>query len=138
MPLETLPIVKLSDEHRIVYGWANVTVMAGENVVDSQNDTISSDTLIKAFEGFMASSRVGGVMHLRDKAGAPVGVGEVIFAWPFTAELKKAMGIDIPQEGVMIGLKVRDDKVWAAVKAGDLKAFSIAGKAKRVLVAEAA
>jgi Putative phage serine protease XkdF len=129
-----LQIVKVSDELRLVFGWANVTLMDGEEVVDTQNDVMESQVLVKAFMDFMSSSRTGGLMHLRDEAGAPVGVGEVVFAFPFTADLKKAFGIEMPAEGVVIGFRADDDAVWKAVKDGKLQAFSIGGRAVRTPV----
>lgn len=129
-----LKIVKVSDELRLVFGWANVTVMDGQEVVDTQNDVMDSQVLVKAFMDFMSSSRTGGLMHLRDEDGNPIGVGEVVFAFPFTADLKKAMGIDMPEEGVMIGFRADDDSVWKAVKDKKLQAFSIGGKAVRTPV----
>ena len=133
-----LRIVKISEELRLVFGWANVTVFDGDEVVDSQDDVMDSQVLVKAFMGFMADSRVGGVMHLKDKMGLPVGVGEVVFAWPFTPDVKEALGIDIPEEGVMIGFHVKDDEVWKAVKNKQLQAFSIGGRAVRTPLEEAA
>lgn len=132
MTTEALHIVKVSEELRLVFGWANVTVMDGEEVLDTQDDVMDSQVLVKAFMDFMSESRTGGVMHLRDKAGNPVGVGEVVFAFPFTADLKKALGIDIPEEGVVIGFRADNEDVWKAVKAGELQAFSIGGIATRV------
>jgi hypothetical protein len=124
-------IVKVDEELRLVFGWANVTMYDDDEVVDSHDDVIESQVLVKAFMDFMASSRVGGVMHLRDETGDPVGVGEIVFAFPFTADIKKALGIDIPEEGVVIGFRADDDAVWDAVKSEQLKAFSIGGKAIR-------
>jgi len=135
---QALQVVKISEELRLVFGWANVTVMDGEEVVDTQNDVMDSQVLVKAFMDFMSNSRVGGVMHLRDEAGNPVGAGEVVFAFPFTPDIKKALGIEMPAEGVVIGFRADDDSVWKAVKDGKLQAFSIGGKAVRTPVEEAA
>ena len=138
MSMTPMHILKIDEELRLVFGWANVTVYDGASVVDSQNDVIASTVLVKAFMDFMANSRKGGLMHLQDKQGKTVGVGEVVFAFPFTADLKKAMGIDIPEEGVMIGFRADSDAVWKAVKGGELKAFSIGGRAIRTPIREAA
>lgn len=127
-----LKVVKVNEELRLVFGWANVTMYDGEEVIDTQNDVMDSQVLVKGFMDFMSESRVGGVMHLRDQNGAPVGAGEIVFAFPFTADVKKAMGIDIPEEGVVIGFRADSDAVWEAVKSRKLQAFSIAGQAVRV------
>ncbi len=132
------PIVKISEELRLVFGWANVSMYDGTAVVDSQDDVMDSEVLVKAFMGFMADTQTGGVMHLRDEAGEPVGIGKVVYALPFTADLKKALGIDIPEEGVLIGLRVDNEEVWSRVKSGELAAFSIAGEAVRIPIEEGA
>lgn len=135
---DRLRIVKVNDELRLVFGWANVTVFDGDEVVDSQDDVMDSNVLMKGFIPFMADSQVGGLMHLKDEAGEPIGIGKVVFAWPFVPDVKKAMGIDIPEEGVMIAVRVDDDDVWKAVKEGKLQAFSIGGRAIRTPIEEAA
>jgi len=127
-------IIKTDDELRLAFGWANVSVYDGEEVVDTQDDITDTTDLVKAFMSFMSDVRKGGIMHARGADDEPVVIGEVVFAFPFTADLKKAMGIEIPQEGVVIGLRVDDDATWAAVKDGRLAAFSIAGKAQRIPV----
>jgi hypothetical protein len=137
MSATQLEIVKTNDELRLVFGWANVTVMDGAEVVDTQNDVMDSQVLVKAFMDFMSASRKGGVMHLRDESGNLLEGGEVVFAFPFTPDIKKAFGIDIPAEGVVIGYHAGEE-VWKAVKDGKLRSFSIGGKAVRTPIEEAA
>lgn len=136
--MENAGVVKIDEELRLVFGWANVTVMADEEVVDLQDDTMDTQVLVKSFMEFMSASRTGGHMHSRDDNKSPISIGEVVFAFPMTPDIKKSFGIDIPQEGVIIGVRVDDDQVWKDVKDGKLPAFSIGGKATRVPVAEAA
>ena len=129
-------LVKYDEELRLVFGWANVSAYDGTEVVDSQSDSIPGDVLTKAFMSFMDNDRTGCVMHLRNDDGTPVGVGKILFAFPFTADIKKALGIDIPQEGVLIGFRADSDEVWEAVKGNKLQAFSIGGHGRRVEIDE--
>jgi len=129
---QSASFIKIDDELRLVIGWANVNKINGESVVDHHKDLISSRELTKAAMDFMSSSREGGIMHFRDKdTGELIKIGEVVFAMPFTEEIKKSFGIDIPEEGLAIGLRVDNDAIWKLVKEGKLAAFSIGGTADR-------
>lgn len=116
-------ILKSDDESRMVYGWASVSTVKGELVVDSQGDTLAPDEMVKMADRFMASVRTAKAMH------AGEGIGEVLHSMPLTADVAKAFGIESDREGWMIALKVHDDKIWGMVKAGTLSELSIGGRA---------
>ena len=116
-------VLKLDDEQRLVYGWASVITKGGEPVIDRQGDVIKANTLVKAVNKFMEHARVGKQMHSGDQ------IGMVLHSWPVTEEICKAVGIQSDQEGWLVAFKVYDDEVWSRVKSGELKAFSIGGKA---------
>lgn len=124
--------LKVDDELRLVIGWASVNKINGDHVVDSQDDVISSRELTKAAMDFMSVSRMGGVMHFKNANDEVIKAGEVVFALPFTDDIKKVFGIEIPEEGLAIGVRIDDDGVWKMVKDGTLAAFSIGGNADRV------
>ena len=126
----SVPISKVDDEKRIVYGWASVIAKDGEPVVDSQGDMIEADTLQKMAHEFI-SSRVGGVMHVTDD-GKPIQAGEIVESMVLTKDVQKALGFELDREGWVIGYKVTSDHVWKGVKSGLYKAFSIGGKGKRI------
>jgi hypothetical protein len=128
-----VPFAKTDDELRVVYGWASVTKIGGEEVVDNQDDVIDTHDLVKAVHDFMLDSRVGGIMHMRGEDG-PVVIGSVIESIVLTDDVQKTLGIDLGMEGWFIGIKVMNDTVWKMVKDGRLKAFSIGGKGVRVPV----
>ena len=118
-------IVKFDDEQRVVWGWASVISKNGEPIYDTQGDSIEPDVLVKAANEFMMDARVAKAMHDGDQ------VGEVIHSLPLTKEIGDALGVQSDQEGWIIAMKVHDDDVWSRVKSGELKAFSIGGKAIR-------
>ena len=118
-------ILKADNEQRLVYGWASVITEDGLPVVDTQGDVIKAATLVKAATEFMLSARVTKEMHDGGK------IGEFVHSFPITKELCDALGIQCNKEGWIVACKVYDDSVWAKVKSGELKAFSIGGRAKR-------
>lgn len=118
-------ILKADDSQRMVWGWASVISEHGVPVVDTQGDVIKSDTLMKAATDFMLSARITKEMHMGGK------VGEFVHSLPLTNEIAQALGITSDKEGWIVACKVYDNAVWDKVKSGELKAFSIGGKAKR-------
>jgi cation transport regulator ChaB len=119
-------IVKLDDEQQMVYGWASVTHESGTLYVDSQDDTIDSDELVKCTTEFMLEDdRISKAMHV----GGAIGV--VVHSMPLTAEIAKSFGITSAKHGWMVGIKVLDDEVWKLVKSGHYRAFSIGAEAER-------
>jgi len=121
-------ILKYDDEQRLVYGWASVISEKGVPLIDRQGDTISAETMTKAATEFMLNTRTTKAMHTGNK------VGEFIHSFPLTTELAKAFGISCDKEGWLVCAKVYDDKTWQKVKSGELKAFSIGGRAKREVI----
>jgi cation transport regulator ChaB len=120
---EETKILKVDDEQRIVYGWASVVSEDGEPVVDTQGDVISPVEMEKMANDFMLDVRTAKAMHKGEK------IGEVIHSLPLTADLAKALGVHTDLEGWIVGMKIYDDAVWAAVKGGDFGGFSIGGRA---------
>ena len=123
-------ILKSDDEQRIVYGWASVVAENGSPVVDRQGDSITPEVMTKAVNEFMEDVRVGKAMHEGDR------IGTFIHSLPLTNEIAKALGIETQREGWVVALKVHDDETWERVKSGELKAFSIGGRAKREKINE--
>jgi len=118
-------ILKVDEEQQIIYGWASVITEKGETVVDREGDVIEAETLVKAVNDFMEHVRVGKTMHEGEATG------QVIHSLPVTKEICDALGIQCDREGWVVGYKVYDDAVWKRVKSGELRAFSIGGRAVR-------
>jgi len=118
-------IIKLDEEQRVVWGWASVTSLNGEPIVDSQGDIIEPRVLEKAATEFMLGARNGLTMH----KGEPTTT--IVHSMLFTDDVKKAFGIESPYEGWLIAVKVHCEKTWDQVKQGQFRGFSIGGKAIR-------
>ncbi len=121
----TFAIVKASDDLQIAWGWASVSTVHGKPVVDTQGDVIGDDTLRDAAHAFIAGPRT--VLHRH--GGEPV--GEVVESFVMTRDVQKALGIDLGITGWLVSVRIRDPAVWENVKAGQLRSFSIAGRATR-------
>lgn len=124
-------IYKSREDQCLVSGWANVSVNADGSIpLDWQDDIIAPETLEKAAIGFMLDYRGSGVMHKGNS------VGTVVESIVFTKEKQEAIGIPegtVPQ-GWFITVKLHDSEVFAKVKDGTYKMFSIQGKCKRVKI----
>jgi len=122
-------IAKVANEHKLVFGWANVIKTEdGKVLLDRQGDFIDDEwELEKAAYAYMLDSRDGGVMH------AKTGVATTVESMMFTDEKVEAMGIakGLIPTGWWIGMQVHDDDVWSGIKKGDFSGFSIHGKGVR-------
>lgn len=122
-------VYKAREDEQLVSGWANVALdKNGEAPIDWQDDVIAPEVLEKAAINFMLDYRGSGEMH----KGASKGT--VVESIVFTKEKQQAIGIPegtVP-EGWFITVKVHDPDVFAKVKDGTYRMFSIQGTAKRV------
>jgi len=118
-------IISKNEDQQIIYGWASVIEVDGEQVVDSQNDIIKIDELTKAAHAFVSDARLAKTMH------AGEGIGEIVESIVFAPDVQKSLGIDLGKVGWFIGMKVNDSDVWKRVKSGELAAFSIGGRGFR-------
>lgn len=122
-------IAKATSDECLVSGWGNVAVDAtGNNPLDWQDDVIDVHTLEKAAINFMLDYRQSGEMHQGSSKGT------VVESIVFTKEKQQAIGIPegIVPEGWFITVKLSDPEVFAKVKDGTYRMFSIQGHAKRI------
>jgi hypothetical protein len=122
-------VYKARDDEQLVSGWANVAINKDGSVpLDWQDDVIAPATLEKAAINFMLDYRGSGEMHKGDSKGT------VVESIVFTKEKQAAIGIPegVVPEGWFITVKVHDPEVFAKVKDGTYRMFSIQGTAKRV------
>jgi hypothetical protein len=127
-PKRQITISKSDDEAQNVFGWANVAIRAGGEVIeDYQGDIIEPDILESAAYAYVINFATAGEMHERG------GVGRLIESAVFTKEKAAALGIppDILPEGWWVGYHIEDEEVWAKIKDGTYSMFSIEGKAVR-------
>lgn len=122
-------VYKAKEDEQLVSGWANVALDKDGNApLDWQDDVISPSTLEKAAIQFMLDYRGSGEMHKGNSKGT------VVESIVLTKEKQAALGIPegIVPEGWFITVKVHDPEVFAKVKDGTYRMFSIQGTAKRV------
>ena len=118
-------------EQGLVWGWASISDVDGQPVIDHQGDTISEADLQAAAHDFIKNSRTAGIMHSRDANGEPVKAGEIIESVVMTRDLQKSLGIDLGKVGWLICMKLENEAVRKAVADGTLKSFSIGGQGRR-------
>ena len=122
-------LYKARDDEQLVSGWANVALDKNGNApIDWQDDVIAPAMLEKAAINFMLDYRGSGEMHKGNSKGT------VVESIVFTKEKQEAIGIPegVVPEGWFITVKVHDPEVFAKVKDGTYRMFSIQGTAKRV------
>jgi len=122
-------VCKVDQTLGLVFGWAIISKIDGEDYYDIQEDHIPEDVMLRAAADFMASKRVAGDMHQRDQYGQPVKAGEILFAFPLTTDIAKAMEISTPQTGLMIAMRPADPEILAKFTDGTYTGFSIGGYA---------
>lgn len=124
-------LYKAREDEGLVSGWASVAINADGSIpLDWQDDVIDPAVLEKAAIDFMLEYRDSGEMHKGSSKG------QVVESIVLTKEKQRAIGIPegtVP-EGWFITVKVTDPEVFAKVKEGKYKMFSIQGHAKRVQV----
>ena len=118
-------IAKVDEDRHLVFGWASVSTRNGKAVKDRHQDQIKDVELEKMAYRFVLKSRVGGEMHKL------IGVSNLVESIAFTEDKQELMKLDLGFVGWWVGFKVENEETWKQVKAGNLKAFSIAGRARR-------
>lgn len=123
-------VTKVDEEQRLVFGWASISAIDGELVIDKQDDVIPIEELEKGAYEFVLYSRDQGDMHNRR------GVGKLIESLVFTPEKEKLGVIAKNEDGKTIhgwfcGFYVTDDAMWKLYRAGKRPEFSIGGRAAR-------
>lgn len=114
--------LKVNDELGLILGFAIVSTEDGEPHFDLQGDHIPEDAMMKAALDFMRNSRQAKEMHKGDA------IGDVVFAFPLTDEVAKALEITTKRTGLLIGVKPDSDEALAKARAGEYRGFSIGGR----------
>jgi hypothetical protein len=126
-------IAKVDESLGLVFGWAIVCKVNGEDYYDLNVDYagqhagervpehIPENVMMKAAAEFMETARPGNEMHSGPDRGS------YAFAFPLTTDIAKAMGITTDKTGLMVAYKPPAD-VLAKFKSGEYKGFSIEGK----------
>lgn len=123
-------IRKLNEDENLVFGWASVAVQKDGNILeDQQGDVIDPTVLEKAAYEFVMEFREADEMHNQ------VTKGHLVESFVSTPEKLQALGLaaDALPQGWWVGFHVAPD-VFAKIKSGQYKMFSIEGTAERVAV----
>ena len=107
---------------RLVFGFAIVSKIDGEEYYDLHGDHIPEDEVLNASLAFAKSAAPANVNH----RGPDVGSHPFIF--PLTSEIAKSLGIETSRTGLLIGQQV-DEETFQRFQSGELRAFSIEGVA---------
>lgn len=132
-----IPILKLDDEKRIVYG-----VVLDPYIVDSQGDWIPPPEVEKTAHEFMKESRTIGLGHRGEVDAKPV--ESFLMPYPDQEDYRAAMagephriikfkfGSGFVHSGSwVLGTMVDDPATWELVKSGELGSYSIGGRGER-------
>lgn len=114
-------ILKVDTSLGLVFGFAIVSTEDGEPHFDLQGDHIPEDAMLKAATDFMQKSRATKEMHQGEVDG------QVVFAFPLTTEIAKALDIETPRTGLLIGMKPGEEAL-AKFASGEYTGFSIGGR----------
>lgn len=120
-------VVKVNTKLGLVFGFAVVCKVNGEDYFDHHLDHIPEDSMLKAAVGFMKSERVSGDMHARDEQNQPVQDGNVVFAFPLTQEIADSLGIITKQTGLLVAMQP-SPAVFKKFESGEYTGFSIGGR----------
>lgn len=126
---KTVRITKSDDETQTVFGWAYVSEDAqGVQVVDHSDEWISKEDLEIAAYEFTLNSREGDERHTEEVKA------HLVESFVPTPEKMEAMGLakDALPAGWWVGFYIPDSEVYAKVRDGEYRAFSIGGHAKKV------
>lgn len=114
-------VAKVDSELGIVFGYAIICTKNGEKYFDTQGDHIPESSMLKAVAKYADGPRLAKDMHEGES------IGTVIFTFPLTSDIAKALEIDVAKTGLIIGMKPQDDAVLAKYKSGEYTGFSIGG-----------
>lgn len=125
-------ILKVDEEHGLVFGFAIVCKLDGEDYYDLNIDRagkhagkripehITEDAMFKGAADFAETARVGNEMHDGPDTGT------YVFLFPLTTEIAKALDIETKRTGLLVAYKPEPD-VLAKFKDGTYKGFSMEG-----------
>lgn len=126
--LQPVTVAKVSDELGIVFGYAIISKLDGQDYFDSQNDHIPESEMLRAAVSFVENGAIAKEMHVGEAKG------KVIFVWPMSTDIAKSMGIETKQTGLLIGMKPDSAEMLEKFRTGVYSGFSIGGRGTRVPV----
>lgn len=120
--LSTSEILKVDQSLGLVFGYAMVCKIDGEDHYDLQGHHIPEDTMLRALTKFMSDgAAIAKEMHTGDA------VGKYVFAFPMTTDIAKALDIEVKQTGAIVAMKSDNASTLAKFASGEFTGFSIGG-----------
>lgn len=114
-------VIKVDKQLGLVFGFAIVSKEDGADYFDVQEDHIPEGAMLEAATDFMLHSRVAKEMHRGGEKGT------VVFAFPLTSDIAKALDIVTKRTGLLIAMKPTAD-VLGKFADGTYTGFSIGGR----------
>lgn len=100
-------------------------------------DHVTEQAMIEGVTEFMKSQRVATEDHERDENDQPVQKGVVVHSFPLTEDIAKSLGIVTEKTGWLVAMQP-EASVFKRFESGELRQFSIGGRAVREPEKEAA
>lgn len=123
---EAVKLFKVDDSLGLVFGWAIISKLGGQDYWDRQNHHIPEDVMLDAAARFMQGDAIIKEMHKGEA------VGRVVFAWPLTEEIAKSMGISCHQSGLMVAMRPDNSEMLEKFRDGTYSGFSIGGRGEMI------
>lgn len=121
-------VLKVDDSLGLVFGWGLITSEGDQPYFDTQGDHITDEAMLEAVTDFMLKSRIAADMHPeREEDGSVRRDGDVVFAFPLTADVAKAFGIETDRTGLLVAVKPSPE-VLGKFRDGTYTGFSIGGR----------
>ena len=115
-------IAKVDNELGIVFGYAIICKELDSEYYDTQGDHIVEQAMLEATAEYMSGDRIAKDMHQGDC------VGQVVFGFPLTTEIAKALGISCGRTGFIVGMQPDDEFLLNKYSTGEYTGFSIGGR----------
>ena len=113
---------QVNADHGLVLGHAIVCKEHGEPYFDVQGDHIPEDAMLAAAADFMQNGAMAKEMHDGEA------IGSVLFAFPMTTDIAKALGIQVEKTGLLIAMKPDSEETLEKFRDGTFTGFSIGGQ----------
>ena len=114
-------VQKVDESLGIVFGFAIICKRDGNEYVDVQGDHVPESAMLEATAEYMAGDRVAKDMHVGDA------IGQLVFGFPLTDDIAKALEITTRQTGFIVGMKPNEE-IMEKFRSGDYTGFSIGGR----------
>ena len=116
-----LTVNKVDESLGLVFGYAMVCKIDGEDHFDLQGHHIPEDTMTRTLVKFMESGAIAKEMH----SGDPI--GKFVFAFPLTTDIAKSLDITVKQTGAIVAMKPDNESTLKKFASGEYTGFSIGG-----------